>query len=61
MIACDVVLPRHLDKSTSVTVPNLKLELLLTIPVQVIAGDRVVVRVPEAIVPRFIVMYTKQT
>ncbi|KAJ8592275.1 hypothetical protein M405DRAFT_931624 [Rhizopogon salebrosus TDB-379] len=27
----------------------------------VVAGDRVVVRVPEAIVPRFIVMYTKQT
>ncbi|OJA12645.1 hypothetical protein AZE42_07953 [Rhizopogon vesiculosus] len=43
MIACDVVLPQHLDKNTSV-----------------VAGDRVVVRVPEAIVPRFIVMYTKQ-
>ncbi|KAG1752325.1 uncharacterized protein EDB91DRAFT_511232 [Suillus paluster] len=44
MIACDVVLPQPLDKSTSV-----------------VAGDRVVVRVSEAIVPRFIVMYTKQT
>lgn len=44
MIACDVVLPQHLDKNTSV-----------------VAGDRVVVRVSEAIVPRFVVMYTKQT
>ncbi|KAG1717637.1 hypothetical protein EDB19DRAFT_2000072 [Suillus lakei] len=44
MIACDVVLPQHLDKSTSV-----------------VAGERVVVRVSEAIIPRFIVMYTKQT
>ncbi|KAG1901778.1 uncharacterized protein F5891DRAFT_230765 [Suillus fuscotomentosus] len=44
MIACDVVLPQHLDKSNSV-----------------VAGDRVVVRVSDAIIPRFIVMYTKQT
>ncbi|KAG2111733.1 hypothetical protein DEU56DRAFT_919961 [Suillus clintonianus] len=44
VIACDVVLPQNLDKSTSV-----------------VAGDRVVVRVSEAIIPRFVVMYTKQT
>ncbi|KAG2357868.1 hypothetical protein BDR07DRAFT_1419140 [Suillus spraguei] len=44
MIACDVVLPQNLDKSTTV-----------------VAGDRVVVRVPDAITPRFVVMYTKQT
>ncbi|KAG1772974.1 hypothetical protein EV702DRAFT_1132100 [Suillus placidus] len=43
MIACDVVLPQNLDKTTSV-----------------VAGDRVVVRVSEAIIPRFLVMYTKQ-
>lgn len=44
MIACDVVLPQNLDKSTTV-----------------VAGDRVVVRVPDAITPRFVVMYTKQS
>lgn len=44
IIACDVILPQHLDKSTSI-----------------VAGDRVVVRVSDAIIPRFIVMYTKQT
>lgn len=61
MIACDVVLPQHLDKSNSVNDLNLKLELSLTLYLQVVAGDRVVVRVSDAIIPRFIVMYTKQT
>ena len=61
MIACDVALPQQLDKSTSVTISDLNVGQLFTIYVQVVAGDRVVVRKPEAIVPRFIVMYVKQS